>query len=92
MVLTNEGEGMQPIKFFGYNVEFAKDQPQYFTLPGYRCPNDMRGQVVFCWQLSWRERLSVLLFGKLWHSVLTFNNPLQPMKLQTEKFDGLWPK
>ena len=83
---------MDPIKFPECNAEFAKDQPQYLTLPAYRCPNDRRGQIVCCWQLSWKERISVLLRGVIWHSVLTFNEPLQPIKLQTEKFDGLWPE
>jgi hypothetical protein len=28
-------------------------------------------QVVSCWKLSWRERLSALLFGRVWVAVLS---------------------
>jgi len=83
---------MIPITFPECNIEFAKDQPEYLPLPAYKCPNDVRGQVVFCWNFSIWERLVLLVRGKLWHSVFTFNKPLQPMKLQIEKFDGLWSK
>jgi len=60
-------------------VEFAKDQPEYFTLPAHRT---LDGVVVTRWQLSWRERLRVLLRGNLWLHVHTFNQPLQPVLLE----------
>lgn len=28
-------------------------------------------QCISCWQMSWRERLSALLFGRVWLSVLS---------------------
>ena len=28
-------------------------------------------QCVSCWQMSWRERLSALIFGRVWLAVLT---------------------
>lgn len=61
-------------------VVYAKDQPQYFPLPAIH--NDT-GTVITCWRLTWRERLLVLLSGRLFLSVLTFNRPLQPVKLTT---------
>jgi len=30
-------------------------------------------QIVSCWKLSWRERLSALLFGRVWLGVLTMH-------------------
>ena len=59
---------------------FARDQPDYNALPAYRTED---GMVVSRWKLTWRERLRVALRGNIWTSVLTFNRPLQPMKLDT---------
>lgn len=60
---------------------FAKDQPEYLPLPAYR---SLDGYVVTRWRLTWRERIRVMLRGDLWLSVMTFNKPLQPVKLLTE--------
>jgi hypothetical protein len=61
-------------------ITFAKDQPQYRPLPAYRSED---GYVVTRWSLTWRERLNILFSGNLWLSVLTYNRPLQPVKLST---------
>ena len=71
---------MKPIEFEQSNVVFAKDQPEYLPLPAHRSED---GCVSTCWQLTWRERLKVLIGGRLFLSLLTFNNPLQPLKLGT---------
>lgn len=60
---------------------FAKDQPEYIPLPAWRGED---GRVVTRWRLTWKERLRILFFGNLWLTVLTFNHPLQPVKLETE--------
>jgi len=75
---------MKPIEFTGQNVRIAKNQPKYLTLPAHRS-DQMSGDVTFCWQLSWSERVTLLLTGKLWHQVLTFRNPLQPQKLSIRR-------
>lgn len=67
---------MKPIKFPGCNVEFGKDQKEYLPLPSHRA-ND--GCVTTCWKLSLKERLIVLLSGKVFIQILTFNQALQPM-------------
>lgn len=64
---------------------FAKDQSQYRDLPAYRYQDDDQGRIVFCWKLSWKERIIVLLSGRLWHQVLTFKLPLQPQMLGVDK-------
>lgn len=69
------------------NVIFAEDQPQYLPLPAHRALYDLEGRVTCCWVLSFRERLQVLLTGRIWHQVLTFNQPLQPQLLTTAKPD-----
>jgi len=69
--------------FPGYEAPvtvFAADQPEYIPLPAYRTED---GMVITRWRLTWRERLQVLLTGNLWLSVLTFNRPLQPVKMDT---------
>lgn len=57
---------------------FAKDQPEYRPLPAYRSDD---GLVVTRWKLTWAERFAVLFGGNLWLSVLTFNRPIQPVKI-----------
>lgn len=76
---------MNLIEFPEQTVVIAKDQPQYRPLPAYRYQNDPEGRIACCWSLSLRERLRVLLFGRIWHQVLTFNGPLQPQLLTVEK-------
>ena len=66
---------MKPIEFPEQNVVFAKDQPEYLPLPVHKTPD---GMVISCWALTWRERFKMLLTGRMWWSVLTFNQPLQP--------------
>jgi hypothetical protein len=76
---------MDLIKFPEHNVVFAANQPEYLPLPARRFAGDPQGRIAFCWKLTWRERLSVLFRGVLWHQVLTFNQPLQPQLLGVEK-------
>ena len=71
---------MIPMEFEQSNVVYAKDQPEYLPLPAHRSEE---GCVSTCWRLSWKERLNLLLHGRLFLSVLTFNKPLQPLKLGT---------
>lgn len=61
-------------------VVFATDQPEYLPLPALRQPD---GTVITRWRLSFRERLQVACGGDLWLTILTFNHPLQPVKLGT---------
>lgn len=69
---------MKPIEFKGFNVTFAKDQPEYLPLPAYK---DKAGVVTSCWKLKFVERLKILWHGKLYVQNLTFNKPLQPQRL-----------
>jgi hypothetical protein len=84
----DEAHKMTAIKFPEMNRVIAKDQPEYQPLPAYVGWLDSDKSihlVTFCWKLTWRERLAVLFRGVLWHSVMTFNKPLQPVLLQTQK-------
>jgi hypothetical protein len=77
---------MKLIEFPQQTVVIAKDQPEYNPLPAYRF-GDAEGRIACCWSLSWRERLRVLFTGRIWHQILTFNQPLQPQLLTIEKPD-----
>jgi hypothetical protein len=67
-------------------TEFAKHQPQYRTLPGYRA-HDSRGTVITRWKLTWRERFRIFVMGDLWLTMLTFNQKLMPVKLSVDPPD-----
>ena len=60
---------------------FAKDQPGYIPLPAHVGPD---GTVTTRWRLSFIERLTVLIGGSIWLQVLTFDEPLQPVKLMVD--------
>jgi hypothetical protein len=72
---------MTPVTFPEANVVYAKDQPPYLPLPARR---EADGTVVSCWRLSFRERVKALFSGRVYLTMLTFNRPLQPVKLGTE--------
>jgi hypothetical protein len=77
---------MEPIEFKEQNIVFAKDQPPYLPLPVFK---DDYGQVVTCWNLSFKERLKVMLTGKVWLCLSTFNKPLTPVFMTTKKAEVL---
>lgn len=63
-------------------IIYAKDQPEYRPLPIYKNED---GFVLSRWHLTWKERFLVLLRGDIYLSILTFNKPLQPIKVDIEK-------
>jgi hypothetical protein len=73
---------MKPITFPEQTCVYAEHQPEYMPLPAFRAGD---GTVTTCWKLTWRERLTMLLTGKMWLSVLTFNQSLQPLKPEARK-------
>lgn len=80
---------MTPTKFPEQNIVFGVNQPEYQPLPAHRFIGDPGRRVAFCWSLTWRERLYLLVTGRVWHQVLTFGNPLMPQFLSVEKPDGM---
>jgi len=63
-------------------VVYAKDQPEYQPLPAWKSED---GTVLTRWRLTWRERLRLLFTGDLYVFLSTFNKPLQPILIQTER-------
>lgn len=76
---------MNATEFEERTVLLAKDQPQYNPLPAHCDPRDPEGRITFCWSPSLRERLKILVTGRIWHQVLTFGGPLQPQLLLADK-------
>ncbi len=79
---------MKPKKFKEANIIFGKDQPEYQPLPAFRNESP-QGEVITCWNLSFRERLGVLFKGEIWLSLMSFNKPLTPSFMTTKKSDVL---
>lgn len=73
---------MTAIDFPETNVIFAENQPEYLPLPAYK-HGDKQGSVTMCFELSAEEIASILRTGKIWMTVLTFNEPLLPIGLST---------
>jgi len=72
---------MKPIPFKKQNIEIAKDQDEYLTLPA-RILQNREQEVVSCWKLSWRELLNLIFTRRIWLSCWTFGNPLQPIRME----------
>lgn len=72
-------------------LTFAKDQPEYIPLPALKFSD---GLVVTRWKLSFWERISALLEGSVYLGILTYNRPLQPIRMSTsvQEVVGLMPE
>ena len=51
-------------------------------LPSFR--NDI--EVISCWKMSLKERLLILLTGKLWARIVTYKQPMQSIEIT-----GIYP-
>lgn len=83
--LTGEHDNMKPLRLKNFNTEFGKGQKPYLPLPA-RVDGE---RATFCWQLTWLERLTLLLTGRLWQQVLFFGQPLQPQRLSTKRPENI---
>lgn len=63
-------------------VVLAKDQPEYIPLPVAKVQySDGTHSMISCYKLTWRERFTILLRGKVWWEQLTFGQALQPQQM-----------
>ena len=76
--IGNRGGNMKAIEFKGCNITYAENQPEYLPLHAHKSKD---GLVTSCWELSLLERLKVVFTGKIYLLILTFNRPLQPLKM-----------
>ena len=77
---------MKPIEFKGFNVTFAKDQPEYQPLPALRMPD---GEVYTCWEFTDEEIERLVKNRCIFFKQLTFNQPLQPILPLIELSDDI---
>lgn len=75
---------MKAKEFKEANAVYGANQPEYLPLPAYKTEE---GQAIFCFELDEEERKQIAETGELWVSLLTFNQPLQPILLTTKKAD-----
>lgn len=75
---------MEPINFDGANCVYGKDQPEYMPLPAHK---DENGVVLTCWKLSPEDMQRIQETGVIWLEMLTFNKPLMPVRLDSQKPD-----
>jgi hypothetical protein len=78
---------MKPTKFKQQNITFANKQTSHIAIPAFKHPFDPRGEVVSCWKMNLWERIKVLFTGRIWVSLLSFNQPLTPSFLTTKRSD-----
>ncbi len=75
---------MKAVKFKHQNITFAENQPEYLPLPALKL-DTLQGEVITCWQLSFKERIKVLFLGKVWMCLVSFNRPLTPSMLAVNR-------
>lgn len=68
-----------PTTLAGTPVVFAEDQPQYQPLPARRTKD---GRVITEWELTEAERLRIAHGENVRLTILTFNDPLQPVLVE----------
>ncbi len=71
---------MKSINFEGVNCIFAKDQPEYTSLPVYK-DSGKEGEVISVWKPTIKERFKILFGFNIGLSLWTFHNSLQPQRL-----------
>lgn len=81
---------MKPIRFKECNVEYAKGQEEYTTLPGFA--DTANGCAITCYKMSFRDLLKVIFTRKIYLNLLTFNGPLTPQQLTVNKKEVINPK
>lgn len=74
---------MKASEFPEVNVRIAENQPEYETLPAFH--NKYEGSVTFCFKLTEEELNRIYATGEIWFKQLTFNGPMNPIALSTNK-------
>jgi D-serine dehydratase len=77
---------MKPIDFKERNTMVAENQEEYLTLPSY-VDKGPKGEVIFCMQMTFKERVKLLFTGKLWCCLLCFGKPVTPSFFTVNKKD-----
>jgi hypothetical protein len=75
---------MKPIKWKHYNATYVANQKGYQPLPALKLDTE-QGEVISCWKLTIWERIKLLITGRIWMSLFSFNKPLTPSFLTTKR-------
>lgn len=62
-------------------VTYGEKQEQYKPLPARLSGS----RVVTCWKLTFAERIKMFFQGRFYLTMLTFGEPLQPVKIEMEQ-------
>ena len=74
---------MKLIEFPEQTTVVAENQPPYLPMPAWIDGESSSRRLICVWSLSFKERLQILIRGKIWQQILTFGAPVQPQALQT---------
>jgi glycerophosphoryl diester phosphodiesterase len=74
---------MKPVTFDEANITYAEHQPEYLPLPALKIQEN-KGLVISCWELTDYELDEVKKTKKIYLHQLTFNTPLQPVRILTK--------
>jgi hypothetical protein len=76
---------MTSVTFEEANLKIAEHQDEYETLHAHHNPKE--GSITFCFQLNKEELDEIARTGRIYFKQLTFNQPMQPIAMSTEKSD-----
>ncbi|RZK79406.1 MAG: hypothetical protein EOO85_03720 [Pedobacter sp.] len=82
--------GLQPVGFPEQNELVGEGSTVYKPLPALVRDN-LKGEVITCWELTIAQRITLLFTGRLWASTWTLGNAFQPLFFSTQKADILSP-
>lgn len=71
---------MTPVEFPEQTMVWAKDQPGFNPLPAFTNERE----TISLWRLTWRERLTLLFTGRLWHRQSNYGHKLQGVSMSVE--------
>lgn len=76
---------MKPVMFADSNAVIGAGQKEYLPIPARIEFDDRTHPTTACWKLSLRERIKVLLTGRVWQTSLTFGNHYQPQRMSVDR-------
>ncbi|HXI16287.1 MAG TPA: hypothetical protein VNM48_07935 [Chloroflexota bacterium] len=66
---------MRPIQDHLDAINYHGNRPDIEPLPVVRCHVDGTPVLTSCWRLSWRDRLALLIRGRLWLQIMGTAQP-----------------
>jgi len=79
---------MTSVEFEECNIKIAENQEEYETLHAHH--NTKEGSVTFCFELNKEELEDIQKTGRIYFKQLTFNGPMNPISMSTQKSDLIY--